>query len=457
MNYIEKTLTLLNKLRIQFNLDGLYSESIQFLRHCENIELNKDIKNSILEYIADVEPTNEAQYIAKVLNPNVPLEELELIYTIDQLTDSQLLNYLGAILWSVSINEENDYLLFKYNECIFNVGWHKYAVESRGKIVNRYTMKIVSYPFDKFFNLNENASTNEHYVISELAKAQSISVTDKKDGSTIIVSNDNGNLLVTTNGCFKNDQTKWAMKIFRENYESFINNVPTGHTYIFELIHPENRIVLDYGDEEDVYLLAVRDLNTFKLWNYDDVVDFAKKYNFKVTESETFTDLATLCAKAKNLTNANKEGWVIRIEDNDYMFKLKLDEYFILHRAQSHISLKNVYTLYITNALDAFLAQTNENIKNDALSLLEEINICFGKLYDHVVNEAELIMTRMDINRDTICNPENKNLLISLVKETSKNKMFGAYILSYIKGYSVERACKNIRVKKFMELYEFFA
>ena len=77
MNYIEKTLTLLNKLRIQFNLDGLYSESIQFLRHCENIELNKDIKNSILEYIADVEPTNEAQYIAKVLNPNVPLEELE--------------------------------------------------------------------------------------------------------------------------------------------------------------------------------------------------------------------------------------------------------------------------------------------------------------------------------------------------------------------------------------------
>ena len=66
-------------------------------------------------------------------------------------------------------------------------------------------------------------------------------------------------------------------------------------------------------------------------------------------------------------------------------------------------------------------------------------------------------MTRMEINRDTICNPENKNLLIILVKETSKNKMFGAYILSYIKGYSVERACKNIRVKKFMELYEFFA
>ncbi len=455
MNYIEKTLVLLNNLRIHYALEGTYSETINLFRQAEFCHLTPDNKEMIYNYIVDVAPSGEARYIAKVLNPDTPLEDLELIYTIDDLNDTQLMNYLGAILWSVTINEKDEYLLFKYNECIFNVGWHKYAIEARGKILNRNTMKIVSYPFDKFFNLGE-ATTSENFVVAELAKAKSISVTDKKDGSTIIVSNDNGNLLVTTNGSFENDQTKWANQIFKEKYSEFINNVPEGYTFIFELIHPENRIVLDYGDERDVYMLAIRNLETFKLMDYADVVKFATTYGFKVTESETFTNLKTLCDKAKELTNANKEGWVIRIEDNDFMFKLKLEEYFILHKAQSSISLKNVYTLHITNALQPFLQQTNDKIKEDALALMEEINICLGKLYDHVVNESELIMTKMDINRDTICEPENKELLISLVKEVAKDKMFGAYILSYIKGYSVERACKNLRVKKFMQLYEFF-
>lgn len=34
---------------------------------------------------------------------------------------------------------------------------------------------------------------------------------------------------------------------------------PTGHTVLFEIIYPENRIVVDYGEMEDLVLLTRRD------------------------------------------------------------------------------------------------------------------------------------------------------------------------------------------------------
>ena len=83
-------------------------------------------------------------------------------------------------------------------------------------------------------------------------------VTDKKDGSAIIVTNYEGKIVINTNGEFDNDQVKWAKKLFEDKYSYFYNNIPEGYTFVFELIHPENQIVLDYGDEKSLYLLGVR-------------------------------------------------------------------------------------------------------------------------------------------------------------------------------------------------------
>lgn len=463
MKYIVKVMNLLNKLKPIYEPNGSYSELNKTMKNFPIMwPIAPELRDEIITLINDLDVEKQAEFIASMKNPGTPREELVLDeYTIHDLDDRELINFFGAIMWSVSIVEKDNLLLFKYNECIWNTGWHKYAMESRGKIIDRNTLKVVSYPFDKFFNLNEHATTHENYVINQIASAQKVSLTNKLDGSTIIVSNNNGEPLITTNGAFDNDQTKWARQIFKHKYANFINNVPIGYTFVFELIHPENRIILDYGDTCDVFLIAVREnaLLDKGLVSYDTLVKIAEKFNLNVVEQETFTNLKDLCKKAREMTNANKEGWVIRTENGqfvNYMFKLKLEEYFVLHRAKAHVSIKNVYNLYAMGQLNEFIKTVDDATKQDVVDILEDINILIGKVYNEVVNRAELLMTELDIDRKTILEPENKSKLIDAVKASNKDKMFGAYVLSYIKGYEIARACRKMRVAKFMELYEYF-
>jgi len=463
MKFITRVFTLLNKLKPIYAPNGSYSELNKEMKNFPiKWPIASELRDEIIALINDMDVEKQAECIASMKNPGVPREELVLDeYTIYDLDDRELINFFGAIMWTVSVVEKDNLILLKYNECIWNTGWHKYAMECRGKIIDRDTLSVVSYPFDKFFNLDEHASTSVNYVVNKIASAQRVSLTNKLDGSTIIVSNNNGAPLVTTNGSFDNDQTKWAMKIFNDKYVDFINNVPSGYTFVFELIHPENRIILDYGDLCDVFLIAVREnaLLDKGLVSYDTLVKIAEKFNLNVVEQETFTNLDDLCKKAREMTNANKEGWVIRTENGpfvDYMFKLKLEEYFVLHRAKAHVSIKNVYNLYSQGMLNEFINTVDDATKQEVVDMLEEINILIGKVYNEVVNRAELLMTKMDINRDTILEPENKPKLIEMVKACGKDKMFGAYVISYIKGNSIPNACRKMRTSKFLELYNYF-
>ena len=463
MKYITRVFTLLNKLKPIYAPNGSYSELNKEMKNFPiKWPIASELRDEIIALINDMDVEKQAECIASMKNPGVPREELVLDeYTIYDLDDRELINFFGAIMWTVSVVEKDNLILLKYNECIWNTGWHKYAMECRGKIIDRNTLNVVSYPFDKFFNLDEHASTSVNYVVNKIASAQRVSLTNKLDGSTIIVSNNNGVPLVTTNGSFDNDQTKWAMKIFNDKYVDFINNIPSGYTFVFELIHPENRIILDYGDLCDVFLIAVREnaLLDKGLVSYDTLVKIAEKFNLNIVEQETFTNLDDLCKKAREMTNANKEGWVIRTENGpfvDYMFKLKLEEYFVLHRAKAHVSIKNVYNLYSQGMLNEFINTVDDATKQEVVDMLEEINILIGKVYNEVVNRAELLMTEMDINRDTILEPENKSKLIEMVKACGKDKMFGAYVISYIKGNSIPNACRKMRTSKFLELYNYF-
>ena len=463
MKFIVRVFTLLNKLKPIYAPNGTYSELNKEMKNFPIMwPIAPELREEIINLINDMDVEKQAECIASMKNPGTPREELILDkYTIYDLNDRELINFFGAIMWTVSVVEKDNLILLKYNECIWNTGWHKYAMECRGKVIDRNTLEVVSYPFDKFFNLDEHASTNMNYVVNKIATAERVSLTNKLDGSTIIVSNNNGTPLVTTNGSFENDQTKWAMKIFNEKYVDFIKNVPAGYTFVFELIHPENRIILDYGDVCDLFLIAVREniLLDNGLVSYDALVKIAEKFNLNIVEQETFTNLDDLCKKAREMTNANKEGWVIRTENGsfvDYMFKLKLEEYFVLHRAKAHVSIKNVYNLYSQGILNDFINTVDDATKQEVVDMLEEINILIGKVYNEVVNRAELLMTEMDIDRNTILNVENKSKLIEMVKSCGKDKMFGAYVISYIKGNSIPNACRKMRTSKFLELYNYF-
>jgi RNA ligase len=463
MKYINDVFHVLNQLEDYFDIHDSYTELNRFMKNTKNqIILPLYMRHDILSLIDELQVQNIDYLSTMIANPGVVFEEQPRIYKVNELNDTQLINVLGNIMWTVSVNEKDNLMLLKYNECIFNTGWHNYALQSRGKVIDKTTMEVVSYPFNKFFNLNEVQSSEENVIVEHLRQADHISLTNKLDGSTIIVSNYNGKALCTTNGAFENYQIDYAMDIFNEKYKEFINNVPAGYTFIFELIHPDNRIIIDYGDIKDVFLTAVRDNSLLEngLLSYEKQVEMAEKYHLKVVEQEVFTNLNDLCNKARTMKNAQKEGWVIRTEINGYvnfMFKLKLEEYFILHRAKAHVSIKNIYSLYLQNKVEEFTATVDENTKQEVIDMIEEINMYLGKTHQEIASRGDELIVKYNLPRGRAMEKiENRDKLMIVLEETKKDKLFGSYVLKYIKGYEPAEICQGFRVKKFMEIYEYF-
>ena len=256
MKYILKTLDIIDKVSNELKLNIVENDKyrslvadIYSLSKEGTVVLSDGLKEDIIAYLKSLDIQDEYPLLCKVSGI-----EMGITFDFEHLTDNQLLRYLAIVLRTVTYLQKDNLLLLKYSKTIWNTGWHNLAKQCRGKVIDLDTRQAVVYPFNKFFNLNEVDETKIEKVESLLDGADYISVTDKKDGSAIIVTNHNGEVIINTNGEFENDQIKLAKKLFVDKYNYFYNNVPEGYTFVFELIHPQNRIVLDYGNEQKLYL-----------------------------------------------------------------------------------------------------------------------------------------------------------------------------------------------------------
>ena len=432
MKYILSTLDIIDKvsdeLSIEFDKKDKYRSLVAKIHsYEEEVYLSEGLKSDIIIYLRSL----------KIQDEQILLDKISGIENgkFSDLTDSQLLKYLSIVLRTVTYLQKGDLLLLKYGKTIWNTGWHNFAKQCRGKVIDLNTRKVVVYPFNKFFNLNEVEETKEDYIVDLLNKAKAVYVTDKKDGSAIIITNYNGELIINTNGEFQNDQIRWAKKLLVEKYGFFYNNVPEGYTFIFELIHPENKIVLDYGNEESLYLLAIRDLSTLKLFSYPELERVAKKFHLDITESFEYTDLYTFIEKTQNETENIKEGWVFRVitETDDIMFKLKYQEYFRLSRIKNTPSLKKVYTLLQSGNLDDVLSVADSSIQDSVLSDVQVIFDYIEKFKGVVRKEVQELRNKYGFVIGNI----DKDTLLKIVSDTKTNP-FNTVILRAVKGQDIE-------------------
>ena len=447
MNIIKKVFELIeyyaNKYKITFAEGNKYYswiKNIQFFAEnfSENISLSVSERNGIISFLDFLEIPLVKENVFKIKNPNTELilgETNVDKYSINMLTDAELLAYLMFIFSTVTFNENDGMVLLKYNIIIWNSGFHKFAKIARGKIVDINTKEIISYPFDKFFNINENADTQDYVVRKHLTNNRYLYVLDKKDGSTIIVSKHNGKPLITTNGSFDNEQIDWAKDLFKKKYSKFLSNIKEGFTYIFELIHPENRIVVDYGDEEALYMLSIRNLKTENLLSIDEIHSVADEFGFPYPEVFSFNDLDDIVYLAHTMKNANREGWVLRIgaaDGNEYMVKIKLDEYFELHSAFDKIKLSFVYRHLIDNDLDDFMSIANEEQKkkiDEKLSIIDDIR---NKVKVEAISIANEYLDKHGLTLETYSDDREKMIVFINDVLSSKN-VFKFFAVQYIK------------------------
>lgn len=359
--------------------------------------------------------------IFKILHPDVSEDEIasEDIagVSLDNLTPNQVVNYLGLMFYGVSFIEHDGLILLKYNNCIYNTGWFKLAMASRGIVLDSETLEVVGHPFDKFFNINERPEYSEVCVNKHIANARALSLSEKKDGTLIAVYSYKGKARISTNGALVNDYIQWGYDLFAEKYPHFLSTVHPGYTYIFEMVIPETHCVINYGNERTMYLIAVRDMSTDRFWDYPQLKDFAEENSLDITDSEEFTSIDDIIKRASTLRNANMEGWVLKINepDGDFFVKIKLSEYFVLHRMASSISLRRVYNLYVQDELDSYLENATPKIIEDASGLVEEIEITKEKYFELVREKAEKVAEEYGIHGSLENQPEKLKEMVRVL------------------------------------------
>ena len=454
-NQLLKALDILDKVQkkydIPFDKDNKYytitQHGIEYFSE-NKIHLSKEDRKNTEDYILSLHIPNLQTNIDNFFGDDIFDEH----HTIKDLSDNNLMSYLMGIFKTITFTQNKNLVSAKYGIAIWNTGFHDLAKQCRGKIVDTNTRTIVSYPFDKFFNINEVPETNENIVRDRMEHSSYIYATEKKDGSTIIVSNYKNKPLITTNGSFDNDQTKLAKEIFNEKYPKFLPNVDKGYTFIFELIHPDNKIVIDYGDEKALYLLAVRDLNTEKLLSLDKTHDFANKYGFPYPKVYDFENLDVMVNLAHTLKNANQEGWVLRIgnKDGEFMAKLKLDEYFEMHKTFGKVSTKWVYRHIVNNDLDDFLALCDEDRKKDVFAEIDKINAVKEMVREKVINEAKYYLGKYGVKNFAEIE-QDKQKMIQMIQEILNSRTpTCAMCVSYLRDSSkIDTSLERLTIKAF--------
>lgn len=266
--------------------------------------------------------------------------------------------------------------LYKYSQnTVFAREWDDITMQMRGTVLDDYGNRI-SNPFEKFFNIQELDT------IGLKLPNLNYKTYAKLDGSLIQIFLYKNNVIVTTPGSFESDQAKMAEQMLWNQYFDFATSIiEDGKTYLFELIHPDNKIVVDYGNTKKLILLAVRDLdgNEEDLNKYKQLgLDVVQEFDLKIDE---------IMSDIKKEEFLNQEGFVIRF-DNGFRVKIKFDEYCRLHKILSNVNEK-----YVWEALKDGVDIKLENIPDETFQFIEDTKRHLLSEYDIIETNCKILFT----------------------------------------------------------------
>jgi RNA ligase len=168
---------------------------------------------------------------------------------------------------------------------------------------------------------------------------ENFEVWEKMDGSLLLVFWYEGQWVVATRGSFTSDQSIKGIELLKKyNTDIMFRHL----TFCFEILFPQNRVVVDYGDYEGLVLLGTFDKNGKE---YD--VEMWREYGFDVVKKyDGIKDFKELKEMVKN----NQEGFVVKFSNGDRV-KVKGVEYLRLHKIMTNVSTTGVWE-YLKNGED---------------------------------------------------------------------------------------------------------
>jgi RNA ligase len=188
------------------------------------------------------------------------------------------------------------------------------------------TGKVIARGPSKFMNYGDPKAP-------AISMDSEVIVTRKEDGSLGIGWTYDGHYGVATRGSFTSEQAKHATAMLREYDKAIIANTSSkGQTEIWEIVYPENRIVLDYGDRDELISLGTVRNKTGLI--------FSRYIRTMVRMRSTFADALALQVPD------DEEGYVLDVLQNGDTvahIKLKGETYKILHGLLTNTNARRIW------------------------------------------------------------------------------------------------------------------
>ena len=249
-------------------------------------------------------------------------------------------------------------------------------VECRGLITD-YDGNIIARPFKKFWNIEENKHVPTH----------DFTVQEKMDGSLGILFWYEGKWILSSKGSFTSEQAIKGKEILDSKYN--VHPIPKGYTTLVEILYPQNRICVDYGDDESLVVLSMINTSSGKELEYSSLKMICDETNMPLVKQYDGIDDYN---KLKLKINSNQEGYVIKFS-NGSMCKIKGEEYVRLHRILTGFSNAHIWEYLkdkkdITTLLDSVPDEFDSWVKNTVKDLVDKYENIL-KDYTEIFNELK--------------------------------------------------------------------
>lgn len=209
------------------------------------------------------------------------------------------------------------------------------------------------------------------------------------DGSLVIMFYYKDEFIFCTRGSFISQQALKAKEIFKKKYMD--EDVNKECTYCFEVIYPQNKIVVDYGLLEDLFLISILHTKTGKNVNIDQA-------GFNTVQKIATNGLCYTEWIQHNVVN--EEGYVMRFIADNLRIKIKFANYVEKHKGKYlnieriKQSMKNMQTINLDTIPDECYDEVKESINK-----MEEL---FKMKENEVLKEYVKIQEQNSTKRDLI-------------------------------------------------------
>lgn len=284
--------------------------------------------------------------------------------------------------------EDEDLVQYNYSERTNNEGlWDEITMFNRGNIYEKKTGNLIAKAMPKFMNLGQLSDEKQ----KELTLIPKFNLTEKMDGCLGIIYTYKGEIRCNSRGGFDNYVTDKIKEILPKYVAKRL--ILNHNVLNVEVISPQTKIICDYGDTEELYLITSFRKDNWEEHSYEESCTIAQVMQMPIVKQYHMNWEALL--RWQQEADWSHEGYVVRFPNNERV-KIKSEDYLNVAKFRAGLSKKSIWR-YIKNDFEQGTTQLQDYLNMGVPDEFSEIAKDYVKdledemsiLYDFVLMEYE--------------------------------------------------------------------